>query len=430
MDVEATIEWLKAVPRTVLLFDDFADHSITLQRLAERCHLDNVRMLLIASDRPARRQMISHLIEERFLDLSKAHWYGKLSDEDIDRVVKKLHVRGRLGHITRWNTQQQHRYFRESAERSLFDAMADLEGGPGFRERIRRVYETLPTTGLKNLYAAACLCYDQSIPLPAGIGADFAGVAPKDLTNLIEDQCRGVLVLARTGIRPPHRMTATLMRNALPRRVRSDISLALAKTLAPHIDERAMRSGTREYRIVRHLMHHETVMRDTGEHDARKWYDELRQYYDWNGRYWDQRALLESAYGQHEVARSYAERSIQVHRHSFGFNTLGTVLLRMAIRHGSVEALREGIENLEVTKSFQDWGDREHPFTTFFTSLIRYASEWGFVEIPPLIRNTWFDWFREAQSSTVYSTAKGQEQLSNWQGQWLQLGNTPQSSTE
>ena len=158
MDVEATIEWLKAVPRTVLLFDDFADHSITLQRLAERCHLDNVRMLLIASDRPARRQMISHLIEERFLDLSKAHWYAKLSDEDIDRVVKKLHVRGRLGHITRWNTQQQHRYFRESAERSLFDAMADLEGGPGFRERIRRVYETLPTTGLKNLYAAACLC--------------------------------------------------------------------------------------------------------------------------------------------------------------------------------------------------------------------------------------------------------------------------------
>ena len=424
MDVEATIEWLKTVPYTVLLFDDFADHSITLQRLAERCHEEKVKMLLIASDRPARHTMISNLIAERYLNLSEAHWYGRLSDPDIDRTIGKLYDRGRLGYITRWNRQQQRHYFADLAGRSLFDAMADLESGRGFRERVRNVYQTLPTDGLKNLYAAACLCYEQSIPIPTSIGAGFAGVSPKDLAKLIENQCRGILVLTRTGIRPPHRITATLVLHTLPSKVRAEISLELAKALAPHIDERAMRSGTREYRIIRHLMRHETVSRNAGEHGGRVWYDNLRQYYDWNGRYWDQRALFESERGEHETARSYAERSIQVHPHSFGYNTLGTVLLRTAIRHGSVDALSEGIKNLNASKSFHDWGEREHPYTTFFTSLIRYAQEWGFAEVPQQARNAWAEWFNEAQSSPVFSTVKGHGQLNNWQRQWLGLASS------
>ena len=110
--------------------------------------------------------------------------------------------------------------------------------------------------------------------------------------------------------------------------------------------------------------------------------------------------------------------------HSFGYNTLGTVLLRTAIRHGSVDALSEGIKNLNASKSFHDWGEREHPYTTFFTSLIRYAQEWGFAEVPQQARNAWAEWFNEAQSSPVFSTVKGHGQLNNWQRQWLGLASS------
>ena len=425
IDIDATIEWLKVVPRTVLLFDDFADHSTTLQQLAERCQQAGVRLLLVCADRSARRPIISDRIESRYLDPSQAYWYGSLSDDDIERLIAKLHSRGRLGSITRWDAENQRKHFVVRANRSLFDAMAELEGGTGFRETVKQVYQNLPTEGLKRLYAASCLCYAQSNPIPTSIGADFAGVAPKDLVRLIENQCNGVLLLTRVGIRPPHRITASLVVNTLARAVRSEVSFELAKALAPHVDERSIRIGTREYRIARHLMNHETVIRNTHdntqEHEGRNWYESLREYYDWNGRYWDQRALFESRFGQHETARSYAERSIQVHPHSFGYNTLGTVLLRMAIRQGSIEALDEGIKNLDVSKNFREWGDREHPFTAFFTSLIRYAQEWGIAEIPSHVRNDWIAWFREAQSSQIYSTHTGQEQLNRWQREWLQL---------
>ncbi len=423
MDIEATIEWLKRVPRTILFFDDFADHSTTLNGLATRCHEENVRLLLVGSDRAARIPMIRDRIDTQFLDLSKAHWYGKMSNSDVNAIIDKLYEQGRLGRITRWNRQQQRTHFIESAERSLFEAMSELEWGHGFRDRVRNLYQTLPTDELRNLYAAASLCYDQSIPIPIGIAADFAGIAPSKLAAIIEDQCRGILLLTRTGIRPPHRMTASLALRTLPRQVRAVTSLALAKSMAPHVDDRAMRSGTREYRIVRHLAHYKTVIHNAGEHEGRRWYDELRPYYDWNGRYWDQRALFESAHEQYAPARSYAERSIQVHPHAFGFNTLGTVLLHMAIYEGSAEALNEGVRNLAEAKRFRDWEEREHPFTAFFGLLIRFARKWGISEIPQQIRNSWPVWLREAQSSQFFSTPRGYDMLQNWQRQWIRLVN-------
>ena len=425
MDVESTVEWLRTVPRSVLLVDDFADHSTTLQNLADRCREEGVRMLLVVADRATRRQMVRDRIDGQYLSISDAFWYGRLGDEDIDRILDKLHGHGRLGRITRRSREYQRQYFINSAERSLFEAMSDLEGGAGFGERVRNVYRTLPSDGLRNLYAAACLCYDHSIPLPIGIAADFAGIVPRDLGNLIDNQCSGILVLTRAGVRPPHRMTASLVLRTLRPEVRAEVSLSLARALAPHIDDRAMRIGTREYQMVRHLMNHETVLRNAGQQEGRNWYESLRLHYDWNGRYWDQRALFESRCEQHETARSYAERSIQVHPHSFGYNTLGTVLLRMAIRQGTVETLNEGIKNLNEAKEFRGWGVREHPYVTFFTSLNRYAQVWGIAAIPQQIRNAWTDWHREARSSSVFSTLKGSEDLANWQQQWMQLA-TPQ----
>ena len=421
LDVDATVEWLKAIPRSVLLFDDFSDHSTTLQDLADHCRDDGVRMLLVVADRATRIPMVRDRIAEQYLNVTNAYWYGKLSDADIDRILDKLHSFGRLGRITRRNRSYQQEYFVKAAERSLFEAMSELEGARGFRERVRTVYEALPNDGLRNLYSAACLCYDHSVALPTGIAADFAGVVPRELANVIENQCRGILVFTRAGIRPPHRMTASLVLRTIQPRARVEASLALARALAPHIDDRAMRTGTREYQIVRHLMNHQLVLRIAGEQEGRNWYESLRNFYDWNGRYWDQRALFESRCEQHETARSYAERSIQVHPHSFGHNTLGTVLLRMAIRQGSADLLRQGVRHLTEAKEFRGWGVREHPFVTFFTSMNRYAQEWGISEIPQTLRNSWADWHREAQSSSVFSTIRGRADLTNWQRQWMQL---------
>ena len=421
LDKDAAIEWLKSVPRSVLLFDDFSDHSRALQELAETCEAEKVRFLAIGADRPGKHRIIGDRINPQYLDFKASYWYGRVSDDDVDRLISKLHSRGRLGKITRLDSESQREHFIGSAGRSLFDAMAELEGGAGFKETVAGIYNSLPSDSLKDLYAAACMCYEVAMPMPTGIGASIAGVTPKELMTLIERECRGFLVITRAGIRPPHRITATMAVNALPRVVKAKISLSLAQALAPHIDERSMREGTREYRIARDLMNHEIVIRTCGQEEGRSWYERLRPYYDWNGRYWDQRALFESRFERHETARSYAERSVQVHPHPFGYNTLGTVLLRMAIKQGSVNSLDEGVKNLRLSKAFRAWGRREHPFTGFFTSLVRYAESWGIDQVPQPLRDAWGEWFVEAQTSQVFSDRQGYEQLLEWQRQWLKL---------
>ena len=421
IDVEATTEWLKTFNGSVLLFDDFADQCSTLQNLAQRCAEENVKMLLVGADRPARHPIMYDRINSQYLDMSEAYWYGKLADADVDHIIDKLHSRGRLGIITRRARDQQRFHFVETANRSLFDAMSELEGGRGFKERVGEIYRGLLSEDSRRLYAAACLCYDQSVPLPAGIAADFAMVKPADLLNLLDNEFKGLLILTRLGIRPPHRIMARLLVGTLDDSVRSEVSFAIAVALAPHIDQAAMRRGTREHRIARHLMDHRTVARHSGGDKGSKWYDGIRQYYDWNGRYWDQRALFESRYGHHDVARSYAERSIQVHPHSFGYNTLGTVLLRMAVDQRLISALHEGVAHLDTSRRLREWEDREHPYTAFFTYLIQYAERWGINDIPQQIRSQWVDWFREALSSRVFSSRTGQQQLEAWNKHWLQF---------
>lgn len=150
-------------------------------------------MVLVIADRQARLSQITDRIAPDFLRPDRPYWCGRLSDPDIERIIDKLHSRGRLGQITRFTRDNQRAYFVKTSGRRLFDAMADLEGGPGFKERIRSVYSSLPTDQVRTLYAAACLCFEHAIPLPTGIGAEVSGIFPRDLRKIIERDCNGVL---------------------------------------------------------------------------------------------------------------------------------------------------------------------------------------------------------------------------------------------
>lgn len=420
IDLEATVGWLKLVPRSILLFDDSAEFSSAIQDLAEKCTAEGVRMVSVIADRSARLRLVTDRIDAAFLRPERPHWCGRLSNQDIDLIIEKLHARGRLGQITRYTKESQRSYFVETAGRRVFDAMANLEGGPGFKDKIRSIYGNLASDNLKNLYSAACLCYEQGLPIPTGIAVEVSNILPRDLISILEHDCRGVLVLTKQGIRPPHRITSTIVVNdVLTQSTRFRVTLSLAMALASHIDLQAIRSETREYRIARNLMDQELVVRRVGEHNAREWYEKLRDWYSWNGRYWDQRALLESRLGDHPTARSYAERSIQVHQHSFGYNTLGTVLRRMAIESGNQETLLEGIKNLESAQAFQKWGTRGHPFMAFFSSMIRYAERWGVDAVPDQARNAWTAWIQEANLSPLFSEPAERRLLSKWHRTWL-----------
>lgn len=130
------------------------------------------------------------------------------------------------------------------------------------------------------------------------------------------------------------------------------------------------------YLIVRSLLDEGSVWDTTREIEkSRQWYDDVQEYYGWNARFWDQRALLESRAGYHAPAYSYAKTSVSLDKHAFSYNTLGTVRIRAATDPRSNEPVDtrwewfvEGEQALqtsfEVAKR-NGRGNAEHPFETF-----------------------------------------------------------------
>ena len=154
---------------------------------------------------------------------------------------------------------------------------------------------------------------------------------------------------------------------------------------------------------------------------GRKLYEVMQEPYDWNGRYWEQRALFESELGYHAQARSYAEHSLQIHRHPFAFNTLGTVLGRIALQSGDIGILREAIKSLENARDERRWEASEHPYFTFFTTMIKFGEKWGLSAIPIQLRGIFTEWLNMANRSRVFSNLNGETQLQKFEREWLYL---------
>jgi hypothetical protein len=210
-----------------------------------------------------------------------------------------------------------------------------------------------------------------------------------DLTqkNIIDlgilDGLHGELVtLDERGLRYRHRMLAEhVFRHFVDARTRHDVSRDIVISLAPLVSPSTMRQRTYPVLVVRQLMDKDAVLavsKDIAE--ARDWYDSVQRDFSWNGRYWEQRALLESDAGLHDRAYSYAKQSISVHRHAFSLNTLGRVRLKASIDPNvgldeGWEFFKEGAASLaESVAHARGYGDYyEHPFMTFFY----YAAEFA-----------------------------------------------------
>ena len=422
LDVEATVQWLHQMPKSVLIFNDCADFADSIGELAERCNKSDTNLLVIGAERSARRKFLENKIAPKFLHLEPIYEYRNLSDRDIDSLIGKLASRTRLGKITRWRRAEQRSYFKRTASRRLFEGMADLEGGLGFQARIKNNYRLIDDHRVKSLYAASSIAYEFGYPLPFAIASKVAGLKTTDIETILMDEGQEVMIWGLHGVHPPHRVTARMVvESALSTEERLSAIKSLATALAPHIDRRAIRKLTLPYRLIRRLMDQETVVRLVGAQCGREIYEHMESLYDWNGRYWEQRALFESSLGNHPQARSYAEYSLKVHWHPFALNTLGTVLGRIAIDNGDSDALREAIKHLKRARDERRWDESEHPYVTFFSTMVRYGETWGLSAVPAQLRAEFTEWYRHALRSPAFAHPNTSGQLLQFQSDWLNL---------
>lgn len=428
MAVKSVLWWLKQQPKTVLLIEGITDVAEEVGEIARRQRAVGGALLVIATERDSRLPPVYRNISPE--DLFSANM-ARLSDRDIDELVRKLATARRLGRITRSSNYARREHFQKDARRQLLVGMHGLEEGAGFVGRLRHEYsEGIKDDDHRRLYALICMSYSFGVPLPLGIAEAASGLRAVDIARAVEkdETIKAVIHAEERGLLPRHRVVASLViEKALQREERGRLLQALARAIAPYVTSYSLTSRTVPGRIAQNIMDADVVCQWVGVAEASAWYDEAESSYAWNPRFWEQRALAEVKGRHYPKARSYAEEAVRIRKDTLTTNTLGAVLADMALEYfalGSPESERafwEGIAALDQSRELGE--DRfEYPFFTFFSRSLRYARKAykGKIRDGRLL-DEWHRWTVNAKRVEVFRHKEYQAQLEKFEHDWLSL---------
>ncbi len=135
-----------------------------------------------------------------------------------------------------------------------------------------------------------------------------------------------------------------------------------------------------EARLVGRLLDADKVVRPLLDAGAEGFYISVQSQWDWNSRYWEQRALL-AAETDLDSALQYARHAVAIERHPFPLTTLGKILLmQMDIPSRGVEGLYgEALATLSAAIESEARRSRitVHPFATLLSGTARYCELGG-----------------------------------------------------
>jgi hypothetical protein len=166
----------------------------------------------------------------------------------------------------------------------------------------------------------------------------------------------------------------------------------LGNALAPHVNRGAIRRRSPEARLAGRLFDYDQIVRHFLGDLAPSFYEETRQLWQWNSRYWDQVALLNLArfyaapsteLGKDALVQAvqHARHAVSIEIHPYSLTTLGTILLAQLAPDAAwnTEIYNEAFERLaEAIDREKHWSHRNpHSFVSLFAGTKRYIENGG-----------------------------------------------------
>lgn len=151
-----------------------------------------------------------------------------------------------------------------------------------------------------------------------------------------------------------------------------DIFCSLAEAIAPFVNRRTVIDRTPEALLAARLFHAESVVKPLLRTGAKEFYTNTHDAWQWNSRYWEQRAL----FMQHEdinLGIQYARHAVAIEQHPFPWTTLATLLTKkLETTSVGFEAIYdEIIDHLNSVRDFEiakNWRATPHPYWVLINS--------------------------------------------------------------
>lgn len=436
IDIDSTLAVANSNPGALFLFDNCSDIVVQIAKLARKAVNRGISLRIAAADRNSRangiRSDLAGLDTEEFK-------FNRVNRDIVARVCSLRAKNARLGILEGTPPKDRFNFFLQKHEGDLFSALSDIEGARGFAHRMDiELDQHCSDASNRDLITLTAIVHRHGYSLPVSVASQCIGTPVSEIHRITSEggPLAELISTDRNGLRLRHRMLAERYTNtAVTKDSIQDASRRIAIALAPLVTREAITRRHTPYLIVRTILDKKNILEicNGSVASSREWYESIKEHYDWNARYWDQRALLESGERNHEAAFSYAKKAVNLNGHSFSLTTLGTVLLRAAADERTklsederFEAYEDGERTLRESRQQEvrdGRGGNEHPLETYF-AYAGYVSKL-FVSNPArlLLIETNTKWWLE-EAATFSLGRADNTVISRWQGKYLNAKNS------
>jgi len=377
---ENLISILSAIDKPiVIVVDNLADQSPALRTVITTLHVKQP-VVVIAADRDYRRDHIDRILGDLDITfLGMAEW--RL--EAYEQLLERLRRAGLLGASDAVHSPK--KFARDLLGDSV--AVATCRALNNFKplDAILKSLWNDADVSARRSYTLAALgehCYSGGILYPILESAH----PNQGLRQQLKLDCPLPLTYAEDGdyVLPLHPVVADKLLHMLSRdkpEVLLEVFTALAKALSPYVNRSATIARTPEARLAAQLFSSERVVRPLLRKHADDFYAATREAWQWNARYWEQRALLTQS-SDIDTAIQYARHAVAIEPHPFPWTTLASLLAR------KLEAASTGYDGLFneiyglLTQVFhreaaRSWRPTPHPYAALFHATDAFLNKAG-----------------------------------------------------
>lgn len=381
IDAENAAECIAAATIPIILVvDGLADHAEQILSLVEATEASR-KLVILASERTYRREYLD-LVFGGTLSITRT--LQPLSQSERRQLIELLRQYGLVA------VADAHRRPDEFAIR--------LEGDPIAVAMCRILNDFRPLEAIVDSLWGAC---DQAHKLPYLCAAlarhcHSAGVRYSILQSMAgKTFILSALLSANAPLRLSENeedddyilpMNTVIGERVLLRAVRRDQQSlfeafkGLAAALAPHVNRLAIMRRSPEARLAGRLFDADKIVKPLLGGYAAELYISCQRQWEWNSRYWEQRALL-TADTDLETALRYARQAVAIERHPFTLTTLGKLQLRRMESVGAEPATEfgEAFGSLSAAIRLEKRRSRitVHPFSSMFSGAVRFIEMGG-----------------------------------------------------
>ncbi|MEW2553053.1 SIR2 family protein [Streptomyces zhihengii] len=334
----------------VIITDAGADFSNDVDRLLKEAAQSGVQLYMIVSESPHNDLRLEGRLGGGYRK-SITKIPVRLNRNASTALVKKLDEFGRLGSLELEPTGRRIRHFQG---RDVFSALMEVEHAIGFTRRLEGEVIALDSAWKKHLLLLLSIA-SQGARQVAVVDASIAlGRASDSLTRSIldDDHMSAVTEIVDSRLLARQRDHAI---KAIVRVIGADDALSatrsMVENLAPLATRTALQQRNLPVQLVGYLMTAKQLQRNFPGIDLDKqFYEPLRPLFgDWNGRYWEQRAIYSKSQGMWPTAESFAARAVGLYDDPYTRTTYGTILINKAANFAHPE-----------NSSWQEFYERGH----------------------------------------------------------------------